>query len=381
MCPLELAVISATLMLPPLTPHGENLPPSFSNRFTSPAASQKLLRRQQGTNPRLQSTQQIQESAVYLQVDGHIYQLDLSYIENLELQDEDAPRPESLVIQFGTTCIFRIFSMKKGQSSTTALKAVQTLFVRCLTADDQVPSEFPVRYPTLASPAGSSTTAFSSSNEPGQKEFSRQHTPNSHSLVESSIKSHNSDSNPQHASNSQQSAQSAGTERGQSSSEQQGTRESPTNDDYQSLTRKRQAALLQSKSDLATLEQLLLHPESGKGPKRLRAVQDQAAELMRDIPANLAATYGPQSQLDSVIQHQNERIHGYELQMNELIQSFWPGIRKGSSGSLSLRPAPLDRQAQIDAEACIDKANNILTQHKKAILEKLAVSLLPSRGS
>ena len=413
MCPLELAVQSATLTLPPWTPHGgENLPLSFSNRFTSPSAYQKILRRQQATYPQKQSTPQIQESTIFLRLDGHAYQMDLSCIENIELEegDEHASRPPSLMIQFGTVCIFRIFSAKKDPSSAAQLKTVQTLLIRLLTANGQIPSEFPVRYPFLASPAGSSTTAFSSMNEPGQGEFSRpqqQQTP-THSgrllVHDSPSKSLNTSSsplngsNPQYANNSEQSAQTAGTERGQSSSEQPGKREAPSSSEVDPLfiTRKRQAAFIQASSNLSTLEQLVLRPETGNDPKRLRAMNVQkAVELMNAIPENLAASYGPHSQLETVFQHQNERIHEYEVQMNDLIHSFWPGTRKsfdGGGGSLSRgqaatlldRPAaaapPPPPQSDHTAEACIEKANRILAQHKAAILEKLAVSLLPSRG-
>jgi len=404
MCPLEFAVQSATLTLPPWTPRGgENLPFSFSNRFTSPSAYQKILRRQQASYPQIQSTRQIQESSIYLRLDGHAYQMDVSCIENIEFEDEDAPRPPSLMIQFGAVCIFRIFSAKMDPISVTHLKTVQTLLIRLLTADGQVPSEFPVRFPTLASPAGSSTTAFSSMNEPGQGDFSRpaqEQTP-THSgnllVHESPSKSHNTTSstsngsNPQYATNSQQSAQTAGTERGQSSSEQPGNKGAPSSShlDHLTLIRKRQEALIQSTSDLATFELLVLRPESGNDPKRRRSMNEQQAmEVMNTIPENLAASYGPHSQLESVFQHQNERIHEYEVQMSELVTSFWPGTRKSLDGGSHPRGqvAPLfDRpllqpQSDLTAEECIEKANRILAQHKAAILDKLAVSLLPSRG-
>ena len=355
----------------------------------------------------MKTTRQVQESTIYLRLDGHAYQLDVSCIENIELEEEDAPRPPSLMIQFGTICILRIFSAKLDPSSVTQLKTVQTLLIRLLTADGEVPSEFPVRYPLLASPAGSSTTAFSSMNEPGQGDFSRppqQQTPTHSGKVlvhESPSKSHNTTSstsngsNPHYATNSQQSALSTGTERGQSSSEQPGKKGAPSSSshlDHLTLTRKRQEALIQSTSDLATLEQFVLRPESGNDPKRRRTMNEQQAlELMNAVPESFAASYGPHSQLESVFQHQNERIHEYEVQMSELVQSFWPGTRKGldgGGGSLSRgqpallvdRPLLPQPQSDLTAEACIEKANRILAQHKAAILDKLAVSLLPSRG-
>jgi hypothetical protein len=387
MCPLELIVNSATLTVPPFTTRGEYHPvPSFSNRFTSPTAYQKLLRRNhKPTFPEKQSAPRIQECAIYLKLDGHIYQMDLSQIENLEMHEANGSLPPSLVIQFGMACIFRIFSVQQDNpNAAEALAAVQTLLVRLLTEEDHVPSEFPVRYPNMASPAGSSTTAFSSSsvNEPGQRDFSKQLTPSSHSLVESTTsKSQSCSSDPQHATNSLQSTHSAGTERGQSSSEQTSKRGLPTTAiDNLSLARKRQAALIQSQTDLATLAKLFHVPESGGGPSRLSDVHDHAVQLMNAVPENIAVSYGSQSHLESVIQLQNEQIHEYEVQMNELVLSFWPGTSR--NGSIrSIQQPSLDRPPQIDAETCIAKANTILALHKAAIFEKLAMSLLPSRGS
>jgi len=416
MCPMDLVVHSATLKHSPLTPHhGESFPRSFSNRFTSPTAYQKILRRQHAANPMSHATPQIQESTIYLKLDGHCYQLDLSYIENIELQEEnyddnDASRPTSLMIQFGTVCVFRIFSTKNDQSFTSALKTVQTLLIRLLTADDHVPSEFPVRFSMLASPTGSSTTTgFSSANEPGQGDFSRpqhhhqqqkqqQQTPTNgdQGLLADEHSSSKSFSvnvvplNPHPANDSQLSVQSIGTERGQSSSECQGPREGgapPIEMDRLSVIRQRQAALSQAIGDISSLDELLLRSEvENHHPKRRRVIQDRALELMRSIPDCLAASYESQSQLESVLQHQNEKIHGYEVQLNELIQSFWPGSRKGSIGSgtgggnLS-RDVPIkDRPPPVDADECIQKANALLAQHKATLVETMAVSQLPNRG-
>lgn len=396
MCALQVAVHSATVTLPPLSPHGESLPASFSNRFTSPAAYKKLWRQQNAENPRLKDmpAPQVQESAIYLKIEGHIYQLDLTHIENVELHGEgessEPSLPPSLLIQFGKVCILRIFSMKDhpnaGSDSwtLTRLKKFQSLLVRLLTADDQVPSAFPLLYPSLASPAGSSVTAFSSTNEPGQREFPRNTPINSSSVI--STKPQEEGSELQHVTNqnsSQQSALSTGTERGQSSSELQGTRVSSgktatsthQNTDGVAMTRKRLSALTQTRCDVDLLEQVLLSAQTEKDPKKLRLVREQTVQLISSLPNHFASSCGPQIQVEEMAQYQNDRMYGYQVQMEELVQSFWSGSRKGA------RPQPaLDQRPAPPTEECVANASALLEQYKTAVKEKLEIVLLPNQG-
>ena len=447
MCPIEVCVHSATLTLPSQeTPaaYVDIMSASFSNRFTSPTAYQKLLfrqqhRRQQSAAESLSHNHrikpQLRESTIFLKIDQLVYQMDLSHVENVDIQSgesndhtsiqEDSKsghsRPPSLLIQFGNACIFRIFSMKGVTANNlSALQGFHHLLVQLLTADDQVPSEFPHPYfignAFLASPAGSSsntTVGMSSSQEPGQRDFSRPtETPPSSRM--------GGDPNPSATSKEGSGDKAGGSLEGtgeiagptsdgapEASSKpqpqpQDGKRRSPvspsTNSDQVSFIRIRQAAYEQSKRDLGSLNDLLILPshslgcmgqadhEKDRPEKRLRVLQDQANELLNSVPDNLSVSYCTQSQLQEAIQRQNDRIHELELELDGLVNSFWPAPTRstgaiGTTGLSSLQPSTFRRSPQIESSECIKRANDLLQKHKEAIEEKVALLTLPTRGS
>lgn len=478
MCSLELCVQSATLILPPhASPitYTENMSASFSNRFTSPTAYQKLLRQQQQHRHQHRSAAefssislshsrsnkpQIQESTIFLKMDNLVCQMDLSHVENVDVQYDDesdvsameddndicstTTRPPSLLIQFGSSCLFRIFSLRGvNRDNLSTLKGVHNLLVQLLTADDQVPSEFPHQYfsSALASPAGSSTTAFSSSHEPGQRDFSRPaaasaaaETPPSHnnsgdlksppSEVEGSggSKGNSSSSSAEgrgrdasttntldgHSTTTTAHDQEESSSAARASGEKEQSASPSTKPPEQlSIVGKRQAAYEKSKTDLDSLNEILMRPHQSTAAvgssantggtaeqndaKRLRVLlQDQAKELFNSIPENLAASYCTLSQIQEVVQLQNERIHEYEVELDGLVNAFWPAPTRtaggtsaaaGSINGLMNRQSSMDRRPQIESTECIRRANDLLQKHKDAIEEKFALSFLPTRGS
>jgi hypothetical protein len=428
MCPLELCVQSATLTLPPTASpaaYTENTVSSFSNRFTSPTAYQKLLHRQH----RQQSMElaashnnrslrpQLRESTIVLKIDNLVCQMDLSHVENVDVQfdesdnapnmeegskDDNAIRPPSLLIQFGNSCIFRIFSLRGVTTDNlSALKGVHNLLVQLLTAEDQVPSEFPNQFifsAALASPAGSSTTAFSSSQEPGQRDFSRtSETPPSHNSGDLLKPSSTSVGGSGDKGDSVEGQRKDGVHNPQPPSSENRPA-SPTISEQLSIVRKKQAAYDQSKRDLNSLNEILMQPQTTVGSsaagladqqnssKRLRVLQDQAMELLNSVPENLAASYCTQSQLQTVLQRQNEHIREYEKELDGLVNAFWPApTRTGAShgtnngGGMS-RQSSMSRRPQIESSECIRRTNDLLQKHQEATEEKLALSFLPTRG-
>lgn len=475
MCPLELCVQSAILTPPPqaspTASYTDTFTASFSNRFTSPTAYQKLLRQQQlrqlqsmasSSLHNHRSKPQLKESTIFLKLDNIVYQMDLSHVENVDVQYDEAvgdasllpeddskdgtsnsntisrpTPPPSLLIQFGNSCVFRIFSLRGVTTDNlSTLQGVQNVLVQLLTADNQVPSEFPHQYyfstgaATWASPAGSSTTVFSSSQEPGQRDFSVRgattETPPSGHGGSSGSDYHRKPAADTSATSMEQGSGSktgsASTEgkrgdtttnhreshdphRDKQPSGEKRSAKSPMNsnsDPFSLMIRNRQAAFEQSKRDFDSLNSIILmHPLGPVDPKhptkRLRGLQDQVQKLVQSVPESLAASYCTQSQLDEAIQRQHHRIYEYEMELDGLVNSFWPAPTRPATGtnhgngtrnnnnddslSSSGRLSSISRRPQIESSECIRRANDLFEKHKEVVDEKLALSLLPTRGS
>jgi hypothetical protein len=341
MCPLELAFVMATIP---------------KQTMTTPTTDGKKTFQRSFLSPKVKEPTELKESTVLMYIDEKAYQVDLEQIENVEVEldnDDATSKPPCLLIQFSVGT-FRIFSLQGDSADQfSALNAVKTRLIHLLTSSDIV-SPFPSSSATaasVASPGGSS--AFSSSNEPGQKEFSHPAPV------------------PSERNERPEEGESSTTE--EPSTEQQALLVDRATASEAAVTEHCQAAYAKARLDLESLTAILERREPSS-----RLLRDQVHELLTSVPDHLASSYCTTAQLVHAVQNSNKRIGDYHVEMDGILQRFWPNHPKRAR--LSERPSAADRRPQIPAEDCIARTQELLKKHREAVRAKYSLYLLPNRG-
>jgi hypothetical protein len=329
---------------------------SVPNKRTSPSNNDSRFPRKFATPSRYYSKvkepTEIKETTVFFKINENVYQVDLGQIEHLEVElgdNEETSKPPSLLIQF-TICAFRVFSMTGvAADQFSALNGAKTRLFSFLTSDYFSP--FPANVRGLASPTGSSS-APSSSNEPGQKEISRQ-------MIEEEEKSMD------------QSNEKATV--GESSETCSDSKAQDCLDAY-----------YEAREQLKSLERTLKLPVKAERVSS-SAMRDHVSATLNAVSENVASSFCTRSTLGQGVQTQKQRINEYHVELDGILKSYWPNTRPRKRARLSDDSAgrsisSAGRQPQLPPADCIARTKEIMKKHREALRAKYSLSLLPGRG-
>jgi hypothetical protein len=298
------------------------------------------------------------EAALFFRLEGRNYQVDLAHIRKIDVELEDetsstsSNKPPCLVIQC-CLCSFRIFSLSGvvadqysilNSAKTRLAGAVSSASRRALPADNT----------SLASPSGSST-APSSSNEPGQREVLRE-------------------THPQ--------AKVEGEEDEEEEDEEEYifdevfTRKSKEERDrVHKIIQRRQRSYQKSQQGLKALQKLLALPLGHhKLPQNAR--ENGVGTLLTAVADDLASSYCTQALFDQAAQAYDSELKQCHYKTVIGLKALLPTTAR--QRKKFRRSLPVD--SRLHAAYFMPYAKQLIQDHKDAVTARHALMMLPGRG-